>query len=225
MASWITFDCFGTLVDWNAGFASILAPLAGDKTPALLSAYHRFERQVEAERPHRLYKDVLTTSLVRAAHEVGVPMSEKQAGTLPASWDRLPVFGDVEPMLAALRAAGYKLAVLTNCDDDLFAQTQGMFVRPFDMVVTAEQVRDYKPSLTHFRRFEDLASPDDWIHVASSWHHDIAPARRFGIKRIWLDRDKAGPSEPLDEGASGATARIESASEVLAAIAGIASTS
>jgi 2-haloacid dehalogenase len=213
MAAWITFDCFGTLVDWNAGFTSILAPLACEKTPALLKAYHRFERRLESEKPHRLYKDVLSASLQHAAGEVGVGISEQQARVLPDSWEQLPVFADVEPMLAALRESDYRLAVLTNCDDDLFAQTQRAFARPFDMVITAQQVRDYKPSLTHFRRFAELARPDDWVHVACSWHHDIAPSSRMGIKRIWLDRDRTG------DAADAASAHIHSAADVAPAVA------
>ena len=215
MAAWVTFDCFGTLIDWNSGFASILAPFARDKTPALLKAYHRFERLVETEKPHRSYKDVLVTSLLRAAGEVGASISRTQAQSLPDSWSQLPVFADVEPMLTALRGAHYRLGVLTNCDDDLFSRTQQAFARPFDMVVTAEQVRDYKPSLTHFRRFEHLASPDAWIHVACSWHHDIAPARQFGIKCIWLDRDGTGEDSAM------ASARIQSAADVAATIASL----
>jgi 2-haloacid dehalogenase len=213
--AWITFDCFGTLIDWNTGFASILAPLAGANTAALLRAYHRVERLVECQQPHRPYKDVLSASVLQAANEVGAVISEQNARVLPDSWGQLPVFADVEPMLAALRASDYRLAVLTNCDDDLFAQTHGAFARPFDMVITAQQVRDYKPSLTHFRRFAEVVRPDDWIHVACSWHHDIAPARRMGIKRIWLDRDRTG------ESADAASAHIHSAADVAAAIAGL----
>jgi 2-haloacid dehalogenase len=215
MASWITFDCFGTLIDWHAGFDRILEPLAGKRTPALLSAYHRIEALVEAEQPHRSYKDVLAASLLTAANEVGVSMSAVQAMVLSDSWQQLPVFPDVEPMLARLRASGYKLGVLTNCDEDLFAQTQRAFVKPFDMVITAEQVRSYKPSPAHFHRFADRAQPDAWIHVACSWRHDIAPAHRLGIPRIWLDRDSTG-----DDSAA-ASAHIRSAGEVAAAIEGL----
>src|SRR5260221_4584039 len=215
MSTWITFDCFGTLIDWNAGFASILAPLGGARTPALVNAYHRFERLVETEKPHRLYKDVLVTSLLRAAGEVGVPISESQARSLPDSWDQLRVFADVDPMLAALRGSHYRLGVLTNCDDDLFARTERAFARPFDLVVTAEQVCDYKPSLAHFRRFAAVAMPAQWVHVACSWRHDIAPAHQMGIRRIWLDRDLTSDDALI------ASARIESAADVGAAIASV----
>ena len=80
---WVTFDCFGTLVDWNSGFDAILRPIAGEKTAPLIEAYHRFERLLEAESPHRLYRDVLTEGLMSAAGEIGVPLSETQARALP----------------------------------------------------------------------------------------------------------------------------------------------
>jgi 2-haloacid dehalogenase len=94
---WVTFDCFGTLVDWHSGFAAILRPIAGNRTGELLRAYHEFERQIEAERPHRLYANVLTSALLLAARKTGVSLSESQARSLPQAWGSLPVFPDVEP--------------------------------------------------------------------------------------------------------------------------------
>jgi 2-haloacid dehalogenase len=211
---WITFDCFGTLVDWTSGFDAILRPIAGPDTPALIAAYHRFERLLEEESPHRPYRDVLTTGVVRAAEEIGVALNEHQARALPEQWGTLPVFSDVEPMLAALRAEGYRLGVLTNCDEDLFAETQKSFILPFDQVVTAERVRDYKPSTSHFRFFARStgAGPGTWTHVARSWHHDIVPARQMDIPRVWVDRDNTG------EDAAAASVRVVSGVEVYTAV-------
>ena len=207
---WVTFDCFGTLVDWRTGFTVILTPLFGDRTPDVLRAYDGFERGLEQETPHRLYRDVLATGLLRAAREVGVPLSEGRARRLSDQWATMPLFDDVEPMLAGLREDGFRLAVLTNCDDDLFAGTQRAFRVPFDLVVTAERVADYKPSLAHFRYFARVsgATAGEWVHVANSWYHDIAPARDLGIPRVWLDRDGTG-DEP-----SAASARVGSATQV-----------
>ena len=213
---WVTFDCFGTLIDWNGGFASLLRPIAGDRTVALLAEYHRAERAVETKKPYLPYKNVLTESLRNAAASIGISVSDAQARTLPESWHRLPVFADVEPMLKTLRESGYSTGVLTNCDDDLFALTQRSFLSPFDMVVTAEQVRDYKPSPAHFRRFAALAKPDDWVHVACSWYHDIVPAKALGVKRVWLDREGTG------EDPAAASSRVTSAQDVAAAIARLA---
>ena len=214
---WVTFDCFGTLVDWRSGFSAILTPLLGDKTADVTRVYDRFERALEAETPHRLYKDVLAAGLLRAAEEVGVPLSEPRARRLPEQWGAMPVFGDVEPMLAGLRADGCRLAVLTNCDEDLFAETQRAFRVPFELVVTAERVRDYKPSPAHFRYFSRISGVKDgeWVHVANSAYHDIAPARALGIPRVWLDRDDTG------EDPATASARVRSATHVREAVAGL----
>jgi 2-haloacid dehalogenase len=211
---WVTFDCFGTLVDWNTGFSTLLRPLAGQHTPDLMNAYHQFERLLESETPHRLYKDVLVASLRLAADKIGLTLTDSQARILPDAWGTLPVFEDVEPMLERLRSMGWKLAVLTNCDEDLFVQTQRSFRTRFDMVVTAERVRDYKPSPSHFRFFSRSSGAEngEWVHVACSWYHDIAPARGLGVSRVWLDRDDTG------EDPTTASIRIESASEVCEAI-------
>ena len=216
---WVTFDCFGTLVDWLSGFSAILAPLFGERTAEVVRAYDPFERALEIETPHQLYKDVLTAGLLRAAEHVGVPLTESQARRLPQQWGTMRVFEDAEPMLAGLRADGYRLGVLTNCDEDLFAETQRAFRVPFDLVVTAERVRDYKPSPSHFRYFSRVSGVKDgeWIHVANSWYHDITPARALNIPRVWLDRDDTG-QDPAD-----ASVRVRSAGEVRPAIAGLAS--
>jgi 2-haloacid dehalogenase len=215
MAAWVTFDCFGTLVDWHSGFRSSVAPFARDRTADLIEAYHRFERIVESEKPHRLYGDVLDVSLERAAREVGITLSDADARALTESWALLPVFTDVEPMLAELRSSGFRTGVLTNCDSGLFAQTERAFAAPFDMVITAEAVQDYKPSLTHFRTFQERARPDDWIHVACSWYHDIVPAHALAIRSVWLDRDRTGDDPSM------ASVRVESAHDVATAIARI----
>lgn len=214
---WVSFDCFGTLIDWHTGFAEALKPIAGDRIAELLAAYHRHEPILEAERPHRLYKDVLQTSVRRAASDIGLIVTDEQARALPNAWDALPVFPDVEPALAGLRAAGIKLAVLTNCDDDLFARTHRAFRQPFDLVITAEQVKDYKPSLNHFRRFFRLSGVEmtDWVHVACSWFHDIEPARELGLERIWIDRDHTG--QKVDEG----SIRLENLDELVRMVSGV----
>jgi 2-haloacid dehalogenase len=210
----VTFDCFGTLIDWHTGFAAIIGPLAGTRTADVLGAYHRHERQLEREAPHRLYRDVLTLALKRAADDAGVALTDEQARQLPRLWGTQPVFADVEPMLERLRDMGCRLAVLTNCDEALFDETHRSFRQRFDLVVTAERVRDYKPSHSHFRYFarHTGATPDSWIHVACSWYHDIGPARELSIPRVWLDRDRTG------EDPATASAYVRSASEVPDAI-------
>jgi|SRR5579884_388700 len=189
----MTFDCFGTLVDWHSGFRAILADAGLDCVDELEHAYHGFEATVEAE-PYRSYRSATRLTLERAAAQQGITLTRNQQTALADNWAKLPVFPDTVPALTRLRNNGWKIAVLTNCDDDLFAQTQHVIGVAFDAVVTAQTVHSYKPALAHFKYFRDniLASHDDWVHTACSWFHDIAPARTLGIPRIWIDRDRSG---------------------------------
>jgi 2-haloacid dehalogenase len=207
---WVTFDCFGTLVDWQAWFDEVLNPVVGRAAADVIRAYHVHERIVERDYPHRSYKDVLVTALVRATADHGVPLSAHEARTmLMRAWSSMRLFDDVEAMLAELRSKGYRLAVLTNCDDDLFWTTHRLFRTPFDMVVTAERVRGYKPERWHFRGFEMLTrvAKSNWVHVANSWYHDVVPARTLGVRHVWLDRELTGEDAGL------ATVRVRSAVE------------
>src|SRR5438552_1722091 len=128
---WVTFDCFGTLVDWHSGYRRILSPIAGDRTDELIRAYHEFEQAIEAERPHRLYKEVLTAGLEQGARTIELALPKHQADVIVRNWGELPFYRDVAAALGALREAGWKLAILTNCDNDLFALTLAKFpLRP-----------------------------------------------------------------------------------------------
>ena len=197
---WLTFDCYGTIADWNTCMRQALEPVAGDHAAMLLTAYHQAELIFEAG-PWRAYRDVLTDGLALAARRAGVPLPGPEAGALVAAWPTMTVFDDAGPALTALVEAGWRLAILTNCDDDLFATTAPRLPAAFDVVVTAEQVRSYKPDLGHFRRFAELtgATQANWIHVANSWVHDILPAARMGVRSIWVDRDLTGHPAKLAE--------------------------
>jgi 2-haloacid dehalogenase len=190
---WMSFDCFGTLVDWHSGFRAILSAAGIERTDEIERAYHRHEAAVESEM-YRSYRDATRLTLSRAANELGITLTAAQRTAIADNWASLPVFDDTVPALGRLKNTGWKLAVLTNCDEDLFAQTQRDIGIPFDAIVTAERVRSYKPALTHFEYFRDrvLGEGDLWVHTACSWFHDIAPARELGIQRIWIDRDRTG---------------------------------
>ena len=194
---WITFDCFGTLVDWRNGFRTILSAAEIERSAELEEAYHRHEAAVQSEK-YRRYRDVTRISLERAAAEIGVALSPWQRTAIADNWARLPVFDDTVPALVQLKNDGWKLAVLTNCDDDLFAKTEHAIKVPFDAVITAERVGAYKPALGHFEYFRDniLDDGDEWNHTACSWIHDIAPARALNVPRIWIDRETSG-HDPL----------------------------
>ncbi|HEY6378193.1 MAG TPA: HAD family hydrolase [Candidatus Dormibacteraeota bacterium] len=189
-ARWLTFDCFGTLVDWRHGIGTTAELLFPGRGAELLDAYNRAEPALEVEAPFRRYREVLTEGLRRAAAELSLPLNEDDAPALAATIPFWPVFGDVAEALAACRADGWRLALLTNCDRDLIALTRRRLPVPFDAAVTAEDVGAYKPDHAHFRRFEAAfdVSRDRWVHVAQSHFHDIRPAHALGIRRIWVNR-------------------------------------
>ena len=212
---WITFDCYGTLVDWHGGLGRMLAPIAGARAADVVHAFDGCQLALERERPHQPHKQVLQAALLRAAGERGVRLSDTDAGALTRSWGALRPFADVEAMLAELRGRGYRLGVLTNVDDDLFEITHRGFATPFDLFVTAERVRGYKPEPWLFRAFERMTgvSRGDWVHVGSSWEHDIAPAVALGVPRVWLARTRTAPR--------GDVARATSAADAIRAIDGL----
>ncbi|MEV4286421.1 HAD family hydrolase [Nonomuraea bangladeshensis] len=185
---WVTFDCFGTLVDWRHGLrtsAELIAPGRGER---LLEAYNRHEHAVQTESPALRYRHVLAETLRRACADERVELGDDDAAVLAATIPYWPVFPEVGAELSAVRAAGWNLALLTNCDRDLIAETLRRLPVPFDAVVTAEDVRDYKPSLTHFTTFRRVHEPSAWVHVAQSYFHDLVPAHRLGVHRIWINR-------------------------------------
>jgi 2-haloacid dehalogenase len=199
---WATFDCYGTLVDWWTGMGRAAEAAAGERGEAVLDAYHRHELMLETERPIHSYRHILREGLRRAAADVGIELIGDGEEAFVRAWTGMPVFADVRPALRALREAGWRLAVLTNCDDDLIAGTQKHLPVALDMVVTAEQVGSYKPDLGHFEAFRERSGvqPGNWVHVACSWVHDIFPAARLGIPRVWVDRDRSGhPAAVADE--------------------------
>jgi 2-haloacid dehalogenase len=198
---WLTFDCYGTIADWNAGMAGPLEVLAGADAPRLLAAYHREELELEAGPGWMPYREVLTAGLASAARHEGLTLTQGDEQAFVRAWPDMPVFEDAGPALTALREQGWRLAILTNCDDDLFATTRSRLPVPFDMVVTAQQVGSYKPDLAHFRAFADqtMVSKASWIHVANSWVHDILPAARMGVRSVWVDRDGTGHPAKLAE--------------------------
>ena len=186
---WLTFDCFGTLVDWRHGIRTTGELLFPGRGEAFLEAYIALEAEVE-EGPFKRYRAVLTETARRAAKKLGVDLKPDDATALVSTIPHWPPFGDVGPALSTLRREGWKLALLTNCDRDLIAQTQRRLPASFDAVVTAEDVSAYKPNHAHFKLFQSTfgSSAKAWIHVAQSYFHDIRPTHELGITRIWVNR-------------------------------------
>ena len=187
MVRWVTFDCYGTLVDWRTGIAQGIEAVAPGQSARLLPIYYRQEAAVQAER-FRPYREVLREAFRRAGAEAGVKLPDGAEGVLAESLPQWPVFGDVGPALSWLRESGWQLAVLSNIDPDLFAGTRQRLPVRIDAVVTALDVGSYKPAHGHFITFQHSYRPQVHVHVAQSWFHDIVPAHALGIPAIWINR-------------------------------------
>ncbi|WP_165422788.1 haloacid dehalogenase type II [Ktedonosporobacter rubrisoli] len=195
---WVTFDCYGTLVNWRKGMLSALESIVPGKASLLLDQYYLTEAEVEAERPFRSYRNVLAEALRRAARRSRIDLLSGSehilADTLP-SW---PLFPDVGSALPMLRADGWRLAILSNIDRDLMSETLRRMPASFDKVITAEDVRTYKPAEGHFRYFLEATqvSPKNWVHVAGSYFHDIVTASRLGAMALWVNREGSQEATP-----------------------------
>ena len=172
MDRWATFDCYGTLVDWNAGLAAAL----GDE--ALLERYHEVEPVVQSESPGLSYRAVLRES----ARRLGVDADPGE--TLP-DW---PVFGDVRPELEAARSRGWRLAILSNSDRDLIESSIESIGVPFDLAIVASEIGSYKPAHEHWGAFAEQVGRLPDVHVAQSHFHDVVPATALGIPTVWVNR-------------------------------------
>ena len=190
MSRWATFDCYGTLIDWNAGIGGVLERLYGaEQAPRLLRRYHELEPEVQAER-YRGYAEVLTLTLERLANEVGYGIPEGESGVLPHSLPEWPPFPEVPKALEELRARGWSIAILSNVDRALIVESEKRLGVPVDLIVTADDVGSYKPSHAHFDRFFELTTADKahHVHVGASLFHDVAPANALGLKSVWISR-------------------------------------
>jgi 2-haloalkanoic acid dehalogenase type II len=194
----LTFDCYGTLIDWERGLCDAFASAARaggtvlDRT-ALLAAYHEIEPVIQAER-YRSYRDVLALTARRLAERFQWRLSPGDERFLADSLPSWPPFADTNAALRRMAGAGYRLAILSNVDDDLLAGTRRHLDVDFEFVVTAQQVGAYKPAPAHWDAARKRIGDARWLHVAQSYFHDIVPARRLGIASAWINRTRQKPS-------------------------------
>ncbi len=189
----LTFDCYGTLIDWEtgilAGLHRVLDP-GGVRAPDddLLQRFARHEAALEAG-PYLRYREVLARALRGVAAEYGVQATDDEAAAFGGSVGEWLAFPDSADSLTRL-ARRYRLGVITNCDDDLFAASNERLRVTFDWIVTAQQVRRYKPHVRGFERAFDLIGlpPKRILHVAQSLFHDHVPAKTLGLTTVWVDR-------------------------------------
>jgi 2-haloacid dehalogenase len=179
---WATFDCYGTLIDWNGGIRGELARVFGeDRADELLDRYHELEPQLEAD-GKRSYRDVLTEAMRRLGATAGE--ENALARSLP-TWQPFP---EVPEALRQARADGWKLGILSNTDRDYIDASQERIGVPFELAIVASEIGSYKPGPGHWQAFErEVGRPPD-VHVAASLFHDVAPANELGLKSIWINR-------------------------------------
>jgi 2-haloacid dehalogenase len=195
----LTFDCYGTLIDWETGILSALRAAmpwidaAAASDDALLEAFGRHEAATEAG-PYLPYREVLARTLRAIAAEQGGDVADEAVAIFGGSVVDWPAFPDSAGALADLTAR-FRLGVITNCDDDLFAASERRLGVAFDPVVTAQQTRRYKPNPRGFElMFERVGLPTSRIlHVAQSLFHDHVPAKRLGLATVWVNRRAGRP--------------------------------
>jgi 2-haloacid dehalogenase len=188
---WATFDCYGTLVDWNAGIRAELGRLFGEENAErLLQRYHEIEPRIQGERPEARYRGVMELVLSELASEARAELDSDDREALRRSLPSWPVFPEVPDALAEARERGWKLVALSNSDRDLIDASLDAIGVPFDGAIVASEVGSYKPAHGHWRAFYEStgAEPDRHVHVAQSHFHDIVPANELGIPSIWINR-------------------------------------
>ena len=192
---WATFDCYGTLIDWNGGIRRELARIFGeDRADELLHGYHEFEPEIEHAEPSLSYREVMA----RALEQLGAPTNEGEAlGDSLPSWAPFP---EVPAALREARSRGWSLAILSNTDREFIEASKAKLGVPFDVTIVASEVGSYKPALGHWQAFErEVGRPPD-VHVAASLFHDVAPANDLGLRSIWVNRlDETPGPQPTRE--------------------------
>lgn len=185
---WATFDCYGTLIDWNAGIRSVLERTFGaERAPFLLERYHGVEPELQAD-GSRSYREVLTLALEQLAREETLDLATPDA--LAASLPSWPAFPEVRESVEELRDRGWRIAILSNTDRDLIEMSQRQIGIAFDRVLTAQDVGSYKPAHNHWRAFfaQSGAARERHVHVGASLYHDGRPARELGLRFVWINR-------------------------------------
>lgn len=191
----LSFDCYGTLIDWETGLTAALRPLAeasGARVDKILQAYGPIEHELEADQPGLRYSALLEKVYARLAERVGSPCTQAQAQAFGESVGDWPAFPDSAEALAYLKRH-FQLIVLSNVDRESFARSNARLGVDFDQVLTAEEIGSYKPDLRNFEYLLDRTgaagiAKDELLHVAQSLFHDHVPANRMGIASAWIDR-------------------------------------
>lgn len=205
----LTFDCYGTLIDWETGILNALKPIMAAHSVKtsdyqLLETYGRLESFIESG-PYQTYREILRQVVIRLGAEFGFDPTEREIASLPESLKNWPPFDDTVAALKRLKSK-YELGIISNIDDDLFELSNQLLEVEFDKIITAKQAQCYKPSLRTFEfalRKLDLTS-HEILHVAQSLFHDHVPAKKIGLSTVWINRRRTQPGD-----SHGATPKAE----------------
>jgi 2-haloacid dehalogenase len=220
----ITFDCYGTLIDWESGMLAALRPLFsadGRNVPdvQLLELYGEVEAELESG-PYLPYRQVLSEGVQEMGRRLSVAISATQGAAFAQSLTQWKPFVDTVAALQSL-AQEFRLGIISNVDDDLFAETRKKLPVEFDFVVTAQQVKSYKPTERNFQEAlrRGGVKKDEILHAGQSLYHDIAPANTLGIRNVWVNRPSirpgAGAAKP---GTAQPTYQVHSLAELVSLV-------
>lgn len=188
----VSFDCYGTLIDWEEGaYRAFAAEAKRDGAEldrdALINDFHTVQQEIEGG-SYELYAEVLRRTAVRCAKNQGWSLEPSRSGFLPHSVERWPIFKETNSALKRF-AKKFEAGLLSNIDDKLLGQTRRHIQSDFELVVTAQQVRSYKPELAHFKECERrIGGKRGWVHIASGYHADVAPCLKLRVPVIWVNR-------------------------------------
>ena len=206
---WLSFDCYGTLIDWETGISDAVGATLARRDihlsrAEILALFAEVEPQIQTGGGYLEYRRVLRRVMAMIGIELGFQFTESDLTCLSDTLPSWPIFADTRPALRAMKSR-YRLAIISNVDDDLFAQTARVLEVPFDAVITAEQARSYKPNQRNFDLARERMGIDKsrWLHIGESLYHDIEPANRLGISSVWVNRSYGrggggGATRPTD---------------------------
>ena len=202
---WLSFDCYGTLVDWETGISTAVAEVfeahgVSRSRAEILALFADAEPRAQTAQGYLEYRPVLREVMALMAADVGIRCADSELGRLADTLPDWPVFPDVADALNTLKSR-YRLAIISNVDDDLFAGSARALGVDFDAVITSQQARAYKPDLSGFNLALERMGCDreSWLHIGESLYHDIGPANRLGIASVWVSRpDRGGGTRHTD---------------------------
>jgi len=204
---WVTFDVYGTLIDWENGVADAFEREADRDgftidRDQVISLFHEVSREVESG-SYELYAEVLRRTALEIAKRIEWPLEPSRSGFLPDSVQRWPAFKETPAQLKKFKSK-YNVGLISNIDDKLLGLTRRHIPIDYDLVVTAQQVRSYKPDPAHFKEAaRRIGGKKGWLHIASSYYHDVEQCLKEKVPVIWVNRNKeqleTGKKKPTQE--------------------------